>query len=387
MAGTAYSFFLGNGLRFLPDESDYYAIAKNFATTGNFSINGIDPTAARPPGYPFVLAVLAWLGGNIIAARMLNYVFLAVSIVWLNQFLKSRFSPLTASLGVLMAAAYGVFFFTAGVLYPQIMCGLLILIAVDFLTRNQPKLYQGVFSGLAIALLILAVPTFVFVPIIFIGWFVLYRLPLKPLWVSLAVTVLILGLWTWRNYATFHSFTFVSTHSGRVLLYGNSENTTPSAGATADISKYEMEAQQLGLNETETDRYLANQAITYIINHPLRSLVMYLAKFVNNFNFRNDLVTSSESSTLRDLIMFITYYPMLSLFFLRWFFIKKYPIDRQEILWMLLYIGNGLVYAIFITRIRFRLPLDWMLIISAALFLARIVQDRSINEMSLFKTR
>ena len=36
-----------------------------------------------------------------------------------------------------------------------------------------------------------------------------------------------------------------------------------------------------------------------------------------------------------------------------------------------LYLGGGMAYAVYFTRIRFRLPFDWLLIIVDALFLAR----------------
>ena len=47
VGGIGYSVYLGPELRFLPDESDYFAIVQNLVKSGNYSINGVDPTAAR----------------------------------------------------------------------------------------------------------------------------------------------------------------------------------------------------------------------------------------------------------------------------------------------------------------------------------------------------
>ncbi len=374
--GAAYSLFLGNQVRFLPDESDYFLAASNLAKLGNYSIDGVNPTAARPPGYPFVLAPLIWLGGDILAARLLNYVFFALAVIWLNEILRKRVSALAASLGVLMAAAYGVFFYTAGVLYPQTLCGLLLVGSLDLLTRPKTSLLQGAFAGALMALMILAVPTFAFVPLLLLAWAVFYRRPLKPVWASLLVMSLALGAWTWRNYTAFHNFTFISTHSGRVLLYGNSENTTPNAGATTDISRYEQEAQRLGLEGVEADRYFTSQAVQYVLHHPLQSAGMYVLKFINYFNISNELVTSSESSMGRDLIMLLTYGPLLLLLVWRLLWLRKVRLAPLEVLWLAIYIASDLVYSLFITRIRFRLPFDWMLILISASFAAWIISRK-----------
>jgi hypothetical protein len=47
-------------------------------------------------------------------------------------------------------------------------------------------------------------------------------------------------------------------------------------------------------------------------------------------------------------------------------------LDR-EALFLALYLGGGMAYAIYFTRIRFRLPFDWLLIAVDAMFLARLL--------------
>ena len=49
------------------------------------------------------------------------------------------------------------------------------------------------------------------------------------------------------------------------------------------------------------------------------------------------------------------------------------PLTALEVLLLVLYVAAGMVYAVFFTRIRFRLPFDWLLIAMDAMFLARVV--------------
>jgi hypothetical protein len=102
---------------------------------------------------------------------------------------------------------------------------------------------------------------------------------------------------------------FVSTNSGENLLVGNSENTKPLDGRNVDISSYESVAR--AMDEVERDRYYRDQAIQYILGHPLESSKMYLLKVVNYFNYRNNLVTTkgllriyTDGSLLSFLVIF-----------------------------------------------------------------------------------
>jgi hypothetical protein len=185
------------------------------------------------------------------------------------------------------------------------------------------------------------------------------------------------GLWTVRNYIALGSFVLTSTNSGENLLVGNSENSVPNGGRMIDISQYEQAAE--GLDEVARDRYFLDSALEYIQNHKMRVAKLYVLKVLNYFNFSNTLVTAGEGTTFRDLVMLITYGSLLLLFILRLGLILKYPPTSFEILMITLYLINALVSAIFFTRIRFRLPYDYLLIINAALLVDRFIQSRMAN--------
>ena len=191
--------------------------------------------------------------------------------------------------------------------------------------------------------------------------------------VTISISLFLIGVWCIRNYNVFDSFVFISSNSGLNLLLGNSENTTPNAGVTVDISKYTSFADTAQFNEIERDAYYRAEAIKFILNHKLHTVKLYGLKFLNYFNYRNELWNKAEASSLRDFVMLVTYGPLLLLFGLRILLLKYFVPSKFEVLLIILYFSSALFHAIFFTRIRFRLPFDFLLIGIVALFLQDIL--------------
>ena len=372
--GIVYSFHLENSIRYFPDEAEYVLLARNLVSQRIYSLDGLQPTAYRPPGYPAVLSVLTLVGADILHFRILNFIFLAGCVYLIGQILFQQGFPLAAIFGSLLVVTYPVLFYTSGTLYPQPLAAFLFLFLIRIFTREDVPSLDFILGGVVCGLLVLTVPTFLFAIFVVWGWFWVYgKFPhVKSYLLTLAIAILIIGIWTGRNYSVFGSLFFVSTNSGENLLIGNSENTTPNAGTTVDISSYLKNS--VGLGEVERDRYLSGQAINYITTHPVASLKLYLQKVINYFNFRNELVTVSEASRVRDILMIFSYGPLITVFFLRILLIKKIKPTPVEILFILLYILSALITAIFFSRIRFRLPFDYLVIMVVAITLERVVR-------------
>jgi len=175
--------------------------------------------------------------------------------------------------------------------------------------------------------------------------------------------------WVIRNYMVFNRFVLLSNNAGKTFILGNSENARPNTGEGIDLSKYDNEIKRLNLDEVETDKYYKKKAFEWIKNNPSDFLKLYIMKFFNYFNYRNELATKSQQSSFRDFIVFITYYPILILAVIRLFFIKRYPIRDIELLFMAFYLMSALANALFLPRIRYRLPYDLLLICLSAISL------------------
>jgi len=367
--GFVYSCLLGDTLRFR-DEGHYLALARNMIDHATFSYvdNGVVPTAFHPPGYPLILASVIALKGGILAERMMNFAALACCMLFMVRILRSQGSVVGATWVPVLVLCYPVLFFTASTLYPQTIATalfLLILLMIEACTLTPLRMFAvGMVSGF----LLLLSPNFILVlPLMLITPYILRKsVPLSHVLYMTAGILLILTPWIARNYLTFHRFIFLSTNAGRTLLLGNNENSEANQGEDVDISKYYEEAQARELDEVDKDKFFKHKALEWIGKNPQKALSLYLGKLLDYFNYKNELATKSEQSALRNLVMLLTYYPLLMLFLLRLCFIRRYALTGFEVLSLCFYVMSALTNAVFPPRIRYRLPFDALLICLAA---------------------
>jgi hypothetical protein len=378
IAGVAYSYHLGMTLKYL-DERHYYTLASNLVSEHRYTLDGITPCAYRPPGYPFLLTPLVYIGADVIILRIINFIALAVCIAVVYKIVVSRGSRFAGIVGSVLVLCYPVLFYTAGTLYPQTIASLCLLLVIARLGKKTLSIRDYAIVGFWFGCMILLAPSFLFsIPPIFLWmWCARKNQWAKGILVILLVPLLMSAPWMIRNYRAFHSFVFISANSGQMLLYGNSENTTPNAGPNVDISRYYPHGMKL--DDARIDAHLRSEAIHYAMTHKAQSVKMYALKVINNFNWRNDLATSGAGSRLADTIMLLTYGPLLAASVLRLAMSRRWRLSSFEWLLIILYICNAFTSAIFFTRIRYRLPFDFLLIILAAMFINTIRNRANID--------
>ena len=312
--GGVYSIFLGNKIRFYPDECDYIDLTRYLVSTGRYTLDGEQPTAYRSPGFPVFLSVTAIFGGDILSFRLLNFFALSVVMWCVYKILMEQSTSLAACIGSLMVFGYPLAFYTAGSFYPQTLAAALFLLALFFLTRKRKKNRDYFWGGLSLGILILTVPSTVFILFLLVIWMLNnpYNRDFKGFIISLFPIFLLIGFWTARNYQVFHSFFFVLSNSGEMLLMGNSENTTPNAGPSVDIDQYRFNASTL--NEIERNKYFQTQALEYMLSHKTRTIRLYFMKVINYFNFSNNLKTKGVTTSWKEWGLLLTYIPLLLIF-------------------------------------------------------------------------
>jgi hypothetical protein len=375
----------GNNLRY-PDEKDYHELAMRLVPHGYTNVE-LQPTAYRPPGYPFFLSMLYQLHKFPVIAKVANAIALIIA-AWVLSMMASESSQTGAVISLLLLACYPLIPYAASTLYPQILGGTLFIVVIFLLKRSEASHAISLIIGLLFGILILCIPAFMPLLPLILFWLIFggsrsIRQKLLVSCLIIAGASCIILPWTARNYMQFKAFIPVSTNSGVNLLLGNSENTKANSGVNVDISRYYIVA--ISSNEVERDTIYKQKAIEWITNNPVPALKLYILKVLNYFNFRNELFVKSESSIRRDATLFITYYPLLLISILRLLYTKRYPITRSESLLYLLYFGNAFISAIFFTRIRMRIPFDFLLICIDALFLGRLMDSfrKSQNTMKL----
>jgi 4-amino-4-deoxy-L-arabinose transferase-like glycosyltransferase len=368
---------LGDELRY-PDERDYLRLARSLADDGRFAIRG-EPTASRPPGYPFLLAPFVAIGVGTAPLRLVNFVCLAGTAYCVYRLVRLVAPPAYGYLAAAGVIIYPFSLYTAGTFYPQVPSALALVGSVLLLhrgiDRRSHRLASVALSGLLFGASILMVPNQAFLVLVVVAWIAFIRPHRRTavLGVFLAATAVLPAAWTARNLVRFEEVVFISTNGGLNLLLGNSEDAGANSGVNVDISRYEARGRRLG--EFERDRYYRDAALDWVRDNPGDALALYARKVANYFNFRNDLYVNEEASPLRDVIGAVSFLPLLALLAVRLALARRYPPCRLEGLVIGLYLSNAVFLALFFTRVRFRLPLDLLLIAGLCIFLARAAPE------------
>jgi 4-amino-4-deoxy-L-arabinose transferase-like glycosyltransferase len=381
--GVAYSLLLGDKIRYY-DEEVYVGLARRLVAGQGYTLDGVNPTAYRPPGYPFLLAAVDALGGGIVAMRLIGVGALAGAVLLAYRLGERVHSRVAGVLAAVLVAFFPLLVFTADTLYPQVPALFLLLLVVWLglraveLPAGWPRRLAATGAGLSAGLLILAVPTFALSVLVVAGWLLLRResrpAARRVVPLLLVAAAVLPGAWCARNAVRLHAFVPVSTNNGINLVLGNSEGVSAGGGRVGDIERYEREAAARGLSEVDQDRFYRQAATGWIREHPGKAAVLYAEKVVNNFNFRNELATSGQRSPAQDLLSALSYYPLLALFALRVLLARRWRLTGLEKLLITLVLGNVLLLAVFYTRLRFRVPLDGLMLISSAAMLAELVR-------------
>ena len=376
--GIIYSNMIGTEFRY--DEPAYYNLATNLATLHMYTASGTYPTAFFPPGYPFLLSVFVFLGADIVALRIVNFVGLALSIILLHRLVRSIRGEVSGTAAAIMVLFYPVLIYTAGILYPQTIATTLLLLALVLIARSHvPSGRRAATAGITWGALILMVPAFVFSMLVAGAWMLLAfrKSALWPTFLMFVFAALVVGPWTVRNYKIFDSFVLVSTNGGVNLLLGNFEDATVSGRGTWIANYTDMTK---GMYEAERDRFYRDKAIEWIQNNKMEAARLYVRKVLHYFNYRNEMSTESEMTNLRAIVMLCTYAPLLILFGFRLALLARIRPSKVELLLIALYLGNAFFLAIFYTRIRFRLPFDLLLIGVCSIFVVQLLGNMISNK-------
>lgn len=379
LAGIGYSFYLGDHLIY-HDEKQYYQIAKNLVENRIYSLDGKEITAWRPPGYPFFLSLFIQLGANIPMLRIANFIAFCLSIYMIASFLQNR-SKLAGLLSACMLIAYPVLFYSAGTLYPQtVMATLLVAL---FVLLNKPKL-QPILIGSICGALILLSPIYLFILALTCLWVVFSQL--KHALIIGLTSIIVITPWTIRNIVLFQAPFFISTNSAINFFIGNNGNEVKNVTDIIKKTKNDTffienvaTARTVQDLELMRDRLYREKAFEYIVNQPKATFKNYIDKFIHHFSYWNELSTEIEESNLKKFVLFTTYNTLLLIALIRILFIPRLPLQRYELMILLCYILFGAFQAIFFTRIRFRIPFDYLLILFNAAFIGGLLERMRVD--------
>ncbi len=365
------------------DETDFLAIAQNLAWTGRFSETGDLLTAYRAPGLVFFLTPIAGLGGGLLEARLANAMLLGLSLIALFHIVQRHAGPHAGLLAVLLVPTSPAIMYAATTLYPQTLATFLLLLTILCLDRLT-ALHQwrmAFATGFSFGLLIMTVPIFLLLSPILVTW-VIWNVarPWPTALLCALVSAVIVSSWTVRNYIAFDAFIPISTSSGYNLVFGNAPNARYDTTLNIRLPEY-VYTELTGATEVEANQIMTNAAFREIAADPGRVAQLYIGKFLHWFDYSNkllsDKVIDGGASLIkvdtREAILLVSHIILILPLAAHLAMRRRIPFRPIEWLFLALWIGGGLAYAIFFTRVRFRIPFDWLIYASNAMFLTTLL--------------
>ena len=359
------------------DESSYADLAHSLLHYQDFRSPGRRPTALWPPGYPFAISAAYALVDRPLSAKLMNVIFLGLTTC-IATLVVRRVRTEGAVVVPYLVLLYPCLLYTASTLYPQTVGGFILVTIVLLSSVGRMTNGKMLCAGCLYGLLCLTIPAFMLVLPLMLGALTIksaesFRKTTIAIAVFGAMAILTIAPWTIRNYRVFHAFVPVSTNSGVNLMQGNS--ALSGLGPRPDTSRLCAAATD-ATKEVEYDRAYTHCALTWINENPRAAAELYALKLANYFNYRNLLVTREETAEWRDVVMLLTYYPLLLLALVRLSLVARMPLNRTEAVLYVLYFGNAFLSAIFFTRLRFRMPFDWLLLMIDSCFIGTLLLVR-----------
>jgi 4-amino-4-deoxy-L-arabinose transferase-like glycosyltransferase len=287
------------------------------------------------------------------------------------------YGSLAGVVAALLLCGYPLLFYVSGVLVPQVLGTFLLLLAIHLvLSERGSAIVRYSAAGVAWGVQILASPSFMFAVPIFVIWPFVTRRSARSVGMSAAFLIgaaVVILPWTARNYQVFEKFVLVSTNSGWNLLLGNNELTTPSVGAWVVPPGYDD--LQKGLDEVQRDSLYSRLAMEYIKNNKMQSLKMYVLKLANYFHVTDEVSGGKEPTRFQYLVLIGTYGALLLLACARLITAGRLRLHPGEILVLCIYLCSALFFSLYLTRVRFRVPFDPLLMVVDAAFLAYVIRQ------------
>ncbi len=245
-------------------------------------------------------------------------------------------------------------------------------------TLSQTR-WQSLLLGLALAVTVLLRQVFLlFIPILF-GWLLWqsYRDQTRAvgrmmgiLLVATAVLVLAIVPWTIRNYRAFDRFVLLNTNAGFAFFWGNHpiHGYDFIAILPADGPSYQalIPPNLLVLNEAELDQALLKRGLSFIRADPARYLILSFSRIKDYFKFW----PSAESSFISNVSRLGSFGLLLPfMIYGLWQGRRHWPLASLLYLFILVY---TFIHLLSWALIRYRLPVDAVLILFAGLALVDI---------------
>jgi len=344
--------------------------------------NGFGDTH-RTPLYPFFIAlVYAVFGAKPMAIVYVQALIGAMTCVLIYLAGKRIFNPLAGMISALLVVCYPYLIYYTGVVMAETLFAFLITLTVYMLlyAGDNEKLSLWAFSGISLGLTALCKPVILVFSlfICFWMWFALAdkkRAMVSILVLGIATTAVILP-WTSRNYLKYNAFILISTGGQDFWLSNNDVAMSLETSPDLDMSApdkwvwfpKERHAEISKMPKLEADRVFWKEGKEWIRDNPDK-FAWLLPKRLLHFWRLWPKMASSRDKMLAKMTSGI-YFPLafagVILSFRRYW--------KKTLLLILLFVSFTAAYLPFYCMVRYRVPLDPIVLIFTGYVLAEAVK-------------
>lgn len=347
----------------------------------------------------FLTLVYAIFGPHPIVARLIQAVLVGVLQPYLAYLIASRIFNRTIGLAAAgLTAIYVYFVYYAGTLMtePFYITALMasLYLAILLTSRNSEKLDispnrapygVAIAFGLSLGIAVLLRQLFILILPFFYVWIIYayrkypFRQTLKISIISGVVVLAMILPFTTYNYQRFGEFVLLNTNAGYALFWGNHPIHGTQFIPILPMGTYQelIPKELLILNEAALDKALLSRGIKFVLDDPVRYLLLSISRIPAYFVFW----PSAESSTISNLsrvssfgilLPFMLYGLVRSFSFRRNKTIGDFLASPLFLLYLFVFIYAG-IHLLSWALIRYRLPVDAVLLVFAGLAVVDLV--------------
>jgi 4-amino-4-deoxy-L-arabinose transferase-like glycosyltransferase len=380
------------------DGARYLRVADNLLQTGGFG--SLRDNMLSVPAQPVVLAALRLLfGTNFTVLRLCFAVLGAVTCVVCYLLARRLFGTAAALLAAVGLALYPPYIYLSALFeYPQTLYILVMGCSFLLLSRYFERGGLGATAGcgLLLGVAMEAVPTAqLFIPAVVLCMLFVKRWSALPGVLVLCVGVALpVGAWATRNYLAYGDpilvnraggFSFWQANNETYFRYGKQAVVPPCENGNQDY-EFCHDWMQIRRDLHERDELTTDQRVAledeanwqkgkqFLLESPVRTATLAVRKFLQFWSPIPDAVSNrdeSGGSGATTWISILSYLPVLVLGCMGLFLSRR---QWRELLPVYLYFALfTAVYCVFLPTTRYRLPLDFFLVIFTAYALTRLM--------------
>ena len=360
-----YLFYMGDALVF-PDEHRFWSVTQSLAERWSFEWEG--SLAHDMPLTALMLALFTKATGTgIIGAKILITLLSSCTIFIVGRIaLHFHDTKLTAWIAGLAAAIYPFFVFYSTLILSETLFLFLVSLFFLLLLRSGDRAFAV--AGLVAGLAHLTRPTLsLFLPVAFVWARVRSGVAWKHLLLAAFLFLLVILPWGIRNIGALGGFHLGTANSGHVLWEGNNPYNRTGGVAGGDLRYLEEMPENLG--ELEKDEWQRKRAIEFIRSDPAWFARLAMKKFARFWNVWPN--APGFDSGMYRWVAFASFAPVFLLSLASIIVLREKWRDTI-IIWLFVCHYTAL-HMVTIGSLRYRLPLEPLLVALAAASLAILV--------------